>query len=500
MGDSTTLTDDEVEILAHNHPNKVICQLCSKDLTSMAIPQREFHYEEHFSEPPPAASGSGSGMSGGTVESPGSLPSYSKPSSKLSVKPLSRFKSPSIFGRPSHEEQNVFWHSSMTSEPPPNFAPGLISVLKKALSRSNGRGHTQRAWLCMHHAVLIEGEHWDRGWGCGYRNYLMACAALMDQQIQPMYFPLLDTPSTPGVRNLQILIERAWRDGYDQEGAEDMRRDLVDSSKWIGTAELYVAFTYKGIPAQLVDFPELKDGIEPLLQWIMHYFSGEEPRRNSTSTTVGERLLGAQAVVVTDKPPIILQHKGHSRTIVGMEQVKNGVINLLTFDPGRRLTSHIRQIGLQYHDPARSAGPSKSLPKKVLDSVLPDIKSRKRKSPEPHGGGGKRKRENSSGDQDVIVIDDDEDEGRDRKPLSSSHQRPDFDTLSPAEVLKVFRLDNKMLRKNKKYQVLWFPMTEPLTEAQKLNRQIVTSEKVTQLADVSSDRTNHIGPFRLYRP
>lgn len=109
----------------------------------------------------------------------------------------------------------------------------------------------------------------------------MACAALMDQQIQPMYFPLLDTPSTPGVRNLQILIERAWRDGklhsaaltfysllhigYDQEGAEDMRRDLVDSNKWIGTAgmcplcflsltsldhttELYVAFTYKGIP------------------------------------------------------------------------------------------------------------------------------------------------------------------------------------------------------------------------------------------------------------
>ena len=166
----------------------------------------------------------------------------------------------------------------------------------------------------------------------------------------------------------------------------------------------------------------------------------------------------------------------------------------------RRLTSYIRQIWLQYHNPARSAGSSKSsLPKKVLDSVLPDIKSRKRKSPEPHGGGGKRKRESRSGDRDVIVIDDDEDENRDCKPPSSSHQRPDFDTLSPPEVLKVFRLDNKMLRsvnssiswkvtthmgcrasrKNKKYQVLWFPVTEPLTEAQKLNRQIVTSEKVT---------------------
>lgn len=112
----------------------------------------------------------------------------------------------------------------------------------------------------------------------------------------------------------------------------------------------------------------------------------------------------------------------------------------------RRLTSHVRQIGLQYHNPARSAGPSKSFLPKVLDSVLPDINSRKRKSPELHGGGGKRKRESSSGDRDVIVIDDDEDEDRDRKPPSSSHQRPDFDPLSPAEVLKVFRLDNKMLR------------------------------------------------------
>lgn len=139
----------------------------------------------------------------------------------------------------------------------------------------------------------------------------MACAALMDQQLQPMYFPLLDTPSTPGVRNLQILIERAWRDGkscsvalrfyslshtgYDQEGAEDMKRDLVDSCKWIGTAGMCplcfphfdkpdpydrvicclhiqrntVSYLFSGVlkygslvqSAQLVDFPELKDGM-----------------------------------------------------------------------------------------------------------------------------------------------------------------------------------------------------------------------------------------------
>lgn len=41
----------------------------------------------------------------------------------------------------------------------------------------------------------------------------MACAALMAQQRQPMYFPLLDTPTPPGIRNLQVLLEEAWKNG-----------------------------------------------------------------------------------------------------------------------------------------------------------------------------------------------------------------------------------------------------------------------------------------------
>jgi hypothetical protein len=46
-----------------------------------------------------------------------------------------------------------------------------------------------------------------------YRNFLMACAALMDQSFQPLYFPLLDAPIGPGVRNLQTWIETAWKAG-----------------------------------------------------------------------------------------------------------------------------------------------------------------------------------------------------------------------------------------------------------------------------------------------
>lgn len=46
-----------------------------------------------------------------------------------------------------------------------------------------------------------------------YRNFLMACAVLMVQPFEPMYFPLIDGPIPPGIQNLQKWIESAWEAG-----------------------------------------------------------------------------------------------------------------------------------------------------------------------------------------------------------------------------------------------------------------------------------------------
>lgn len=74
-------------------------------------------------------------------------------------------------------------------------------------------------------------------------------------------------------------------------------------------------------------------GPELLVNWIIDYFSQGEG--TSRHVNINQALLGASPIIVTDKPPIVLQHSGHSRTVIGFERKKDGSINLLMFDPSR---------------------------------------------------------------------------------------------------------------------------------------------------------------------
>lgn len=64
----------------------------------------------------------------------------------------------------------------------------------------------------------------------------------------------------------------------------------------------------------LIDFhrPTSSDGSHPeLFNWVLQYFQKYEDF----------------------KPPLYLQHQGHSRTIIGIEQYNDGHLSLLVFDP-----------------------------------------------------------------------------------------------------------------------------------------------------------------------
>ncbi|KAJ3258512.1 hypothetical protein HDU77_002237 [Chytriomyces hyalinus] len=41
---------------------------------------------------------------------------------------------------------------------------------------------------------------------------------------------------TPTISYIQWLVERAWKMGYDREGASQLRNALVGTRKWIGTS------------------------------------------------------------------------------------------------------------------------------------------------------------------------------------------------------------------------------------------------------------------------
>jgi hypothetical protein len=68
--------------------------------------------------------------------------------------------------------------------------------------------------------------------------------------------------------------------------------------------------------------------VDVLVQWVVKYFTQDVPKQ----TNINDALRAASPVITTDRMPIILQHAGHSRTVIGYEK-HQGKIALLIFDP-----------------------------------------------------------------------------------------------------------------------------------------------------------------------
>ncbi|KIJ29290.1 hypothetical protein M422DRAFT_235323 [Sphaerobolus stellatus SS14] len=456
---------DDIQILGEVGPME--CQFCSISLQKLSTEKRQTHYERHLTEMEKETGGSSSRLS----------------SKKLStkLKPIFEQQKP---GDPAPDKENIFWFPAQSTPVPYNFTPGLIPVLRRALIKTHAKGQTMRAVLCHSGTTHVATERWDIGWGCGYRNFLMACTALMNQQFQPMYFPLLDdSKKPPGVRNLQYWIEDAWADGFDREGASQLKHKLIGTKKWIGAAELYVAFTYRGLPAKLVDFPGSERGSAAVTQWVINYFTPKDAARPSDAFNV---LKGANPIVISDRMPLILQHAGHSRTIIGYELNKKGDPNLLVFDPSYRPSKELRRAALAAHSPHSDTSTGENKGSSVLSRLFHPLQTIHRKRRKSSGGSNverdtKRVRTGLPGhpnDEVIIIDDDDEDQpskGNNEAPKKSD---PLLEDMDPGKVLNLFRVNQNKLGKHDRYQILYFPLDPPLEENERWARRIVTSERV----------------------
>ncbi|KAF5373126.1 hypothetical protein D9758_001699 [Tetrapyrgos nigripes] len=485
----------------------VRCQLCFMPLDDLSLNSRELHYETHFKGELQEASSSGLSSRPYGVLKP-SPPTKQSGSFKAPPSPVRKKKWKSSLNW-SEEGRDVFWYPSLQTPPPPNFTPGMIPLLKKALTKSHAKGTTRRAVLCYDRAIHVNRQNWDLTWGCGYRNFLMTCAALMDQQSQPMYFALLDGPISPGIRNLQRWIEVAWKDGFDKEGYEQLKK-LVNTSKWIGTSDLCTAFVYRGIPTELIDIDLDDRGIAPLTDWIVQYFDGYRKASTSGATNINNALTGASPVRCTSLMPIIVQNNGHSRTVVGYELTKNSTVNLLVFDPSRVPSKQIRRAALSAFksssdpDSTTSDPPIKRRDSPLATSSKSNASSASNKRIKTGTGAGHHaasaKEENV--EDDAAWVDEDDDD--DVRPITVGDNEDDDEIVFVSEtkasgpkkstfswkkgqegedplfidVLKFFRWENNRVKQKNKYQILYFPLTEPLTILDRMDRKVLRSERI----------------------
>uniref|UniRef100_A0A8C6VLR4 Zinc finger-containing ubiquitin peptidase 1 n=1 Tax=Naja naja TaxID=35670 RepID=A0A8C6VLR4_NAJNA len=161
----------------------------------------------------------------------------------------------------------------------------------------------------------------DKGWGCGYRNFQILFSSLLRNNSYKDC--LKDISSVPCIPKIQTQIEDAWKEGFDPQGASHFNSKLQGTKAWIGACEIYSLLTFLRLKCQIIDFhqPTGSSGTHPhLFEWVLNYYSSGKDSNGK--------------VMSTSKPPIYLQHQGHSRTIVGIEERKNKSLCLLIFDPG----------------------------------------------------------------------------------------------------------------------------------------------------------------------
>ncbi|GAA6009831.1 hypothetical protein JCM11491_000831 [Sporobolomyces phaffii] len=400
------------------------------------------------------------------------------------------------------------WTGAVGTKAEVKGTPRILPILRQALAKSHAspHGRTLVAYLATEHVEHIGTRLGDWGWGCGYKNLQMLISSARHL---PQYRQLFATrtliesprevehdPSIPAgipvptILELQEIIQAAWSLGFDPPGAQHFRHQLIGKKSWIGTTEVFTALTSIGIRqvdqplllTRIVDFPKIKKGQEQtgtrtdgthqtLIKWIISYFSTPsrpveraaasdsagtasssatilndgppEPKNAFTTLLSSAHRSSAILTVSPNKQPLYLQHQGHSRTIVGVERMKTkrgcaagaGEEWLLIFDPGKPIPNDLKRLSQASLENSDDSPP---LAKKYKPSGFGQLSSAMSKT--------KSKDESVGRGGDVKF----------------------------GDVLKVFRVNMKDLKKRDEYQILYVEEDgAPLTEREKEQRKSV---------------------------
>ncbi|POW18484.1 hypothetical protein PSHT_05740 [Puccinia striiformis] len=224
----------------------------------------------------------------------------------------------------------------------------LPALLARLLEQSYRDQRTRSATLCDKNVVHIgtsvdksklgpETGHGDADTGtCRWYSRLSFLGRSSPAIIHALHAPSIAIPS---IHLWQSVIQDAWNNGFDPDGAAHFSGHLIGKKQWIGTTEVYVALSRLGLKCQIIDFPKpsAPNGQHiKLIQWVeinrytLDYF-------NSTSNLTDNNSTIKPKIEITNRFPLYFQHDGHSRTIIGIEINSDCQTQLLILDPAKRI-------------------------------------------------------------------------------------------------------------------------------------------------------------------
>ncbi|KAJ9142620.1 Zinc finger with UFM1-specific peptidase domain protein [Pleurostoma richardsiae] len=217
-------------------------------------------------------------------------------------------------GKYAHEKKMPDWLVSHLNRGGQVVGEGIIPVLRQLLEQSPTTMYAYLCHPCVKHISKLKRE----GGFCGYRNIQMMSSYILGVDFKGVeHFQ----GHVPSIFDIQNFIEEAWDRGINSQGRVETG-GIRGTRKYIGTPEAQAMFVSLQIPCDAQGFKDKEPGKseERLLQYIEHYFQSAvfNPEAKVRTTTL---------------PPIYFQHAGHSMTIVGLERMANGDLNLLVFDP-----------------------------------------------------------------------------------------------------------------------------------------------------------------------
>ncbi len=112
---------------------------------------------------------------------------------------------------------------------------GIIELLSNNLTDKGFKKNTTEYALCSPCLHISQRGTEGYDWSCGYRNIQMMCHALLNH-------PTIDYRSRmfngkgdiPDVNGIQSWIEKAWADGFDDAGRQELGGVLLATDTWIG--------------------------------------------------------------------------------------------------------------------------------------------------------------------------------------------------------------------------------------------------------------------------